>query len=345
VFGNDILTGKFRQQDYKGIELGTFASYPDAAMTKLVTTVYATRQRLIASGVENWSLAILVPTKKMTRLVSDALRSPPAGMTEVPHTATIEMGAAILGAEVIAFLMQPSEDQRHFAQFVELLCNYFQGKDGNEPTQGSLKEAASIRAAYGELLAARAAGKPLRKNSLLIKVLAVYDQVRALVLTGDPDKDWRAVRQVLESGVCKRLKGIAEEVKNIRLLDRGTQLRQNLSQDWRDKKYRNALTITRQAFVEEHFSTGTKPETGVAVMNMHKAKGKQFDEVIIFEGWPRRVKREIVANLDRIVRFNSRDQINDQARQNFRVSVTRGKRQTTILTPEDDVCVLLLKDE
>jgi DNA helicase II / ATP-dependent DNA helicase PcrA len=184
VFGNDILTGKFRQQDYKGIELGTFASYPDAAMTKLVTTVYATRQRLIASGVENWSLAILVPTKKMTRLVSDALRSPPAGMTEVPHTATIEMGAAILGAEVIAFLMQPSEDQRHFAQFVELLCNYFQGKDGNEPTQGSLKEAASIRAAYGELLAARAAGKPLRKNSLLIKVLAVYDQVRALVLTG-----------------------------------------------------------------------------------------------------------------------------------------------------------------
>ncbi|MEW6369914.1 MAG: ATP-dependent helicase [Pseudomonadota bacterium] len=345
VFGNDILTGKFGQEDYKGIAVDTFASYPEAAMTKLVTTVYATRQRLIENGVENWSLAILVPTKKMTRLVSDALRNPPAGMTEVPHTATIEMGAAILGAEVIAFLMQPSEDQRHLAQFVELLCNYFQGKDGNEPTQGSLKEAASIRAAYGELLAARATSKPLRKNSLLVNVLAVYDQVRALVLTGDPDKDWRAVRQALEDGVCKRLKGIAEEVKNIRLLDRGTQLRQNLSQDWRDNKYRNALTITRQAFVEEHFSTGTKPETGVVVMNMHKAKGKQFDEVIIFEGWPRRANREIVANLDRIVRFNSKDQINDQARQNFRVSVTRGKRQTTILTPEDDVCVLLLEDE
>ncbi len=345
VFGNDILTGRFRQKEYKGIEFDTFASYPDAAMTKLVTTTYASRQRLVAQNTNNWSLAILVPTKKMTRLVSDALRSPPAGMAEVSHTAAIEMGAAILGAEIIALLIQPPNDGRHFTQFIELLCNYFQGKDGNEPTQGSLTEATRIRAAYEELLALQAKGKSIRKNSLLVNLLAVYDQVRALVLIGDPDQDWRAVRQVLENGACRRLKGVAEEVKNLRVLDRGTQLRQYLSQDWRDHKYRNALAITRQAFIEEHFSTGTKPETGVVVMNMHKAKGKQFDEVIIFEGWPRRVKGKIVANPDRIVRFNAKEQIDDQARQNFRVSVTRGKRQTTILTPEDDICALLLPEE
>ncbi|NKF94867.1 DNA helicase II [Ralstonia solanacearum] len=342
VFGNDILTGKFRQQEYKGIAFDVFDPFPDPAMTKLVTTIYAARQRLITQSIDNWSLAILVPTKKMTRLVSDALRQPPGGMTEVFHTASIEMEAAILGAEIIALLMQPAIDHRHFAQFIDLLCNYFQGKGGGEPTQGALKEAASIRKAYEELLANRAAGKAVRKSSILVNVLAVYEQVRALVLTGDPDKDWRAVRHVLEAGACTRLKEIAEEVKNIRILDRGTQLRQQLSQDWRDNGYRNALTITRQAFVQEHFSTNTKPESGVVVMNMHKAKGKQFDEVIIFEGWPKRVKGEIVANLDRIVRSNSREQINDQARQNFRVSITRGKRQTTILTPKGDPCVLLL---
>jgi DNA helicase-2/ATP-dependent DNA helicase PcrA len=281
----------------------------------------------------------------MTRLVSDALRQPPAGMTEVPHSAVIEMEAAILGAEIIALLLQPAVDGRHFEQLIDLMCNYFQGKGGDEPTQAALKEAVVIRKAYEELLACQVAGKAIRKKSILVNLLAVYEQTRALVLTGDPDMDWRAMRRVLEDGGCKRFKEVADEVRNIRVLDRGTQLRQALSQDWRDNGgYLNAVSITRQAFMQEHFSTNAKPEIGVVVMNMHKAKGKQFDEVIIFEGWPIKRKGKILYNSDRIVRFNSRDEIDDQARQNFRVSVTRGRRQTTILTPKGDPCVLLVPE-
>jgi len=342
IFGNDLLVGKFSQKNYKGVEFDVFDSFAGPAMTKLITTVYAARERLIAKGLEKWALAILVPTKKLTRLVSDSLRNPPAGMTAVFHTATIEIEAAILGAEVIGLLMQPNRDNSHFAFFIDLLCNYFQGKDGSEPTQGALKEAKSIRKAYDELLANRASGKAIRKSSILVNLITVYEQICVLALTGNPDKDWLAVRHILENGPCKRLKEVAEEVRNIRLLDRGTQLRQELSKDWRETGYRNALTIIRQAFLREHFSTSVKPESGIVVMNMHKAKGKQFDEVIIFEGWPTKVKGKIVANSDRIVRFNSRDRINEQARQNFRVSVTRAKSQTTILTPQSDPCVLLI---
>jgi|TARA_A100001518_G_C1223054_1_gene68586 DNA helicase-2/ATP-dependent DNA helicase PcrA len=345
IFGNDLLTGEFRQQSYKGIDFDVFEPFTGPAMTKLVTTVYGARKRLVDAGVSAWSLAILVPTKKMMRMVSDTLRQPPASMVEVPHTAAIEMEAAILGAEIIALLVQPV-DGRHFAQFIDLMCNYYQGKGGDEPTQGALKEATNIRRTYEELLVCQAAGKAPRRNSILVNMSAVYEQACFIELTGNPDKDWRAVRRVLEDGACTRLKEVSGEVRNVRILDRGTQLRQELSQDWRDNgNYRNALAITRQAFIKEHFSMNAKPESGVIVMNMHKAKGKQFDEVIIFEGWPIKRRGQPPYNANRIVRFNSKEYIDNQARQNFRVSVTRGKRQTTILTPKSDPCVLLLPDE
>jgi DNA helicase II / ATP-dependent DNA helicase PcrA len=342
IFGDHLLTGKFRKEAYQGVAVHQYEPYADPAMTSLVTTIYAARKRLVQAGRSQWSLAILVPTKKMTRMVSDVLRSPPAGMAAVRHVAAVELEAAILGAEVIAFLMQPDADGSRIGQLISLLCNYFHGKGGDAPTKGDLREAENIRRAYDDFLARKSAGREMRAGSILAGTLAAHALVRALVLTGDPDTDWRSVRSVLAEGPCERLKGLAEEVRNIRLLERGTQLRQELSQDWRDNGYyANALPITQRAFLQEHFSSRAKPETGVVVMNMHKAKGKQFDEVIIFEGWPLVIKRRIIANTDRIVRGNERAAISDQARQNFRVSVTRGKQRATILTPKNDPCVLL----
>jgi len=342
MFGNDVLTGKFRQQSYQGIDCKLFESNPNQAFTTLVTQVLQARGRLIKAGKRGWSLAILVPTKKMTRLVSDALREPSGELAAVAHTATVDMEGPILAAEIIAFLLQQDGGPGHFDQFVELLCSYFHGRGGNAPTKKNMDEAARFRAALDKWKECIAAGRAVPGNSVLNATHEVCRQAMALDLVGNPDKDWVAVRSVLQEGGCSRLQDVAKEVRNVRLLERGTQLREGLAQNWRDfGVYQNALLITRQSFVREHFATAHRPETGVVVMNMHKAKGKQFDEVIIFEGWPKRARREIVANPDRIVTSNIRAGAMTQARQNFRVSVTRAKIRTTILTPRDDICVLL----
>ncbi|QDI83654.1 ATP-dependent helicase [Methylorubrum populi] len=343
IFGNHLLTGKFRDEPYLGIGFEVFASNPHQAYASLVAQVLQARQRVIALGRRDWSLAILVPTKRMTRLVSDILRAPFGNVPAITHTAAVDMEGSILAAEVIAFLLQQRSHRGCLDEFVELLCSFFVGRGGAAPTKGHLADAVRIRSALEKWNGCLAKGKAPPGNSVLQATFAVHQAATSIALTGQPDTDWTAVRAVLEAGACTRLLEVAQEARNVRLLERGTQLRQSLSQDWRDNSsYKNALAVTRLAFVQEHFATAHKPETGVVVMNMHKAKGKQFDEVIIFEGWPKRVKGEIVGNPDRIVGGNVKSGAMSQARQNFRVSVTRAKIRTTIMSPKDDVCALLI---
>ena len=340
TFGDDILSGKLRKEKYNGIDCILYK--PRAKEKVLVKTVQAAQKRLVDAGQKDWSLAILVPTKKMVRLVSNILHMPPAGEDKIPHTSVIESEAIILAAKTISFLMQPDAVGNHFSQFIRLVCDYFKGKGGDAPSKSNLKEASNLKKSYCKWLVCRAEKRVIKKNSILVRMKIVYDKARALALTGNPNDDWREIINILENGMCSRLKNIAEEVRNIDLLESwGAVLRQDLSRDWIDNgAYKNSLSITQHIFEKKYFSTDTK-ENGVVVMNMHKAKGKQFCEVIIFEGHPHSKNGQIVANPNRIVRSNNRAEINKQTRQNLRVSVTRAKKRTTILTPENDPCVLL----
>jgi DNA helicase-2/ATP-dependent DNA helicase PcrA len=95
-----------------------FESNPNQAFTTLVTQVLQARKRLINAGKRGWSLAILVPTKRMTRFVSNILREPFGEIAAVAHTAAVDMEGPILAAEIVAFLLQQGSDPDHFDQFV-----------------------------------------------------------------------------------------------------------------------------------------------------------------------------------------------------------------------------------
>jgi DNA helicase-2/ATP-dependent DNA helicase PcrA len=129
----------------------------------------------------------------------------------------------------------------------------------------NLATAAAVEEVHTKMQALAAGGKPPPAASIMNNMMAVYAQCRALALTGDPDKDWTAIREVLEAGACPKLRDIGEEARNVRSLGRGTQLRQALSQNWRSfGAYRNALAILRDALVQKHFSNRARPERGIS---------------------------------------------------------------------------------
>jgi DNA helicase-2/ATP-dependent DNA helicase PcrA len=253
------------------------------------------------------------------------------------------MEGPILAAELIAYLMQQVPGHIGYGVAVDMICSFYKGKGGDDPVAANLTEADRILKAFDRCSTNEAAGRSAPANSVFHAIRETVNDTRKISLTGDPEKDWKAIRGVLEESTCPRMREVGEDVRNIRLLERGSTLRQNLSQDWRENSaYKNALEIVKRAFIQDHFARSTRAERGIIVMNMHKAKGKQFDEVIIFEGWPRFAGKEIVTNPDRIVPpFNRVNSDVSQARQNFRVSITRARYRTTILTPRVDICVLL----
>jgi DNA helicase-2/ATP-dependent DNA helicase PcrA len=346
VFGNEVLHGNLSKTAYAGVQFVPYEPNENRAFAALRGQVMQARTRRLKAGVKGWTVAVLVPTKRMTRRVSDSFREPLGVMPAVHHSAAVDMDGPILAAEVIAYLMQRVPAMEGCEGCVELVCAFYRGKDGDDPANTNLVEAERVGAAYDRCAEKISVGQALPAKSVFHAMRETIEATTALLLTGNPDADWVAVRSVLEASSCPRLRAIADEARNVRLLERGTVLRQSLSQDWRDNgRYLNALTIIRAAFVREHFATANRPESGVIVMNMHKAKGKQFDEVIIFDGWPNRAGKKIVANPHRVVRNNIAFGDISQARQNFRVSITRARLQTTILTPKGDPCVLLLRQK
>src|SRR5947207_8654176 len=118
----------------------------------------------------------------MTRLVSDAFRAPQGTLPSIEHFAAVEMEAPILAAEIIAFLMQPDTDGNHFAKFIDLLCNYFQGKGGDTPSQLSIAEAKNIRSSFEKFIEFSSSGKQISPRSIFIAIQSVYKNTKSLIL-------------------------------------------------------------------------------------------------------------------------------------------------------------------
>jgi DNA helicase II / ATP-dependent DNA helicase PcrA len=328
VFGNDLLTGGNIGKNYSHVGIHRYTHYQDEPLSPVKHAALSARQRLLKSGKPDWSLGILVKSKDLMLQVSTYLAQASDRLPDVAHDVLIDPEGPALSAVLIGGLLQgaSSVDELEGALLADVIA-HLRGRNGGNISQKDLT--------LSDALMAYRSGKPLRGSTrvgLVTDVKAIAAARMALAFTGDPEQDWLAVRRIIDAAGHEKLRAIAEDARFVRLLNRGTQLRENLAERWRASgSYGRAREVVAGALLQEHFSAATRIWTGVNVMTIHKSKGKEFDEVIIFE-------RPYVG---RLLRQNATARDIEQARLALRVGVTRARNRTVILTPGWATCPLV----
>jgi DNA helicase II / ATP-dependent DNA helicase PcrA len=319
AFGNDVLTGANVGKDYTHVTVSRYNYYQDEPLSPVKHAALAARQRLHRAGGDGWSLAVLVKSRDMMLKVSGYLGT--AGrLPEIPHDVLIDPEGPALAAVLIGGLLEGAAHPDDLkARLLGDVIDHIRGRNGGDISQADLKLAGALSAHQG--------GGPIRgstRTALMADIEVIATGRMGLVLTGDPEADWLAARRLIDAAGHDKLKLVADDARFIRLLNRGSQLRENLIAQWRaGGSYAGAREIVSGALLQEHFSASTRVWTGVNVMTIHKSKGKEFDEVIVLEG----------SRAGRLLRDNANARDLEQARLALRVAVTRARKRTTVLTP------------
>lgn len=333
IFANDILAGQPRGAPYKGVS--SFSYRPEnptpnwnhvlrRALAQLLSKIHA------ESDNRAETLAILVSNNRSALRMSNALNAiePNTGKA-VRHKLLFDEAEALLSARFAAFLLEPKDLARlelDVATSIELIA-------------AARRATGQARAAVGKLL--EQAGKIRDGKALNINIVKA---LRALIaglhadgFTGDPATDWLAVKHALRATGQDELLRVASQLDFLVAFRRGHRISAGLSNEWlRDGAYTNARLALDQALAQEQILDGVEAPAGLQVMNFHKAKGKQFDGVVIV-----REARRTAAGVESSFIWRGDDAPHPKSRKVLRVGITRACAHTLIVNPMWPACPLL----
>lgn len=321
-FGDDLLASKNKGRTYKNVNIIRYPFYRDQrshlkfALIKSITRVKK------ASQFGAWSIAILVKSKQDTLLVSTYLSS-----QNLHHEVLIDPSGPALSASIIAQMLEPqSNPSQDEERLIRSIITHIRGRKADKISK---KDIELTKALETYLKTEKVLGS--QRKLLIEEIKSLLSKRIRLQFVGIPSDDWLSVRKLFQDSKHEILNNVYEDARFLRLLNRGAILSETLSDIWRqNRNYEYASVAVDNALTQEHFSMTHRSWNGVFVMNMHKSKGKEFDEVIIWEELYKQIVPEN-ANESRLL----------QARLILRVAITRSKSFTTILTPLSSPCILL----
>ncbi|WP_413456576.1 3'-5' exonuclease [Herbaspirillum huttiense] len=275
------------------------------------------------------AVAILTMGKSGALKVSNALNG--LGVNQgktVRHKLLFDEAEALLTSRLAAFLLEPKQEDAEsldIATCMELIAAARRSTGGAKAAVDKLmQQATKIRA-----------GKAVNIK-LVIALREILAQLRDHGLTGDPAADWLQVKHFLRASGREELIRSALQLDYLVTFRRGQRIAAALSDEWlRDGTYTRARAALDVALSQEQLLDGVAEPPGIQVMNVHKAKGKQFDGVIFV-----REMRQADDGPTSSFIWRGDAAPYGQSRRLVRVGITRARRRLLILTPAWPVCPL-----
>lgn len=275
-------------------------------------------------GIARPSIVVLARTNAMVAEVSSWISKAHEfkGTTYKPlaHEVLWDAEVSAAAAQIIATILEwPAKPPLERAtSTLEAVADYFEVKSA-AASNGPIAGALTLRDRY------RTNAQLLRdgKNARPAAAKHIVAQANAgLELLGDPRKDWLAARGVLEG--ADGLEEIVQAARFIRLFGATDEIGGRLADQWDEfGSYGRATELVRRTLDQQKLATEQRDPQGFVLMNMHKSKGKEFDGVVIVEGFKRAeffTDREGAPHL--------------QTRRLLRVAITRARHRVVFIRPK-----------
>jgi len=313
AFGRDVLKGTV-SGDYDAVKLVGIGHPP---LSYLKWEVLAGLRRVQGTG---GTVAILTPSNALSVQVYDYFREEQGpNLPRLALDINAEKDAAYAAAILLASLMElEGDDNQALALACDAMARYVLTKSAKRLSGASKTLAAQLGREATRLRADRG-GNDLQITARLRKVV----ELQALrARSGSPFADYLTSITIATESEAPQLQAIGKSARMIRLLNRGSDLEASLAELWHSRRsYEGAGEAMRAAVVQYQMANSKGGSQNLVVMNIHRAKGKEFDEVFIYE-----------QNYATFIHADDTDL--SASRKNMNVAVTRAKKRVTILTPE-----------
>jgi DNA helicase II / ATP-dependent DNA helicase PcrA len=327
TFGNDLLTDAHKGRQYNDVRIVRYGFYGGRSPHyQLKTRVLAALRRL--NAIPDSSVAILVPSRPMMIQVSDYLSTAIDALPELEHDVAMDTEPPALAAVVIAAALEAGREAATNDRLLIALMSHIRGRGGRDGTPRAELELAAALNTF------RSTGKirGVRRLELVDECQRIARECCQNAFTGSAGDDWLKVRSLFAQSPAPVMRRVAEDARYLRLLHRGSSLRNSLGAIWKEfGHYGGAERAVKDALLQEHFAAAQSKTKGLHVMTIHKSKGKEFDEVFVYEG----------RHHSRLMKRPDEPNVVAQDRLVLRVAVTRAIRRATILTPADNISPFL----